>query len=303
MPVFHTRHTLILLASKALKNQYFCTVNSATIMTSSRCQMSFFLLDYRLCEREVNKMRGLNSNDIRSGRLACSLILITSLLLIFHGSFYSRSYAMPTDEAEVQALEEAETIKNPEILTEIIEVAKVTIEEEKIALAAIQAEETTEVEEINKTEYEIASSFVNPETGETVHYNGGKTIERSSKITYGELGMINALAQPDADGFMKLDDRYLIAVGSRFGTVAGQYIDLVLGNGLIIKCIMGDAKADCDTDSTNTFTYKSRCCSEFIIDSHTIREDIYERGNASIKYATWDAPVVKVVVYDEYYEI
>ena len=134
MPVFHTRYTLILLVSKALKTQYSRTVNSATIMTSSRCQMSFFLLDYRLCEREVNKMRGLNSNDIRSGRLACSLILITSLLLIFHGRFYSRSYAMPTEEEEVQVLEEVERIKNPEILTEIIEVAKVTIEEEKIAL-------------------------------------------------------------------------------------------------------------------------------------------------------------------------
>ncbi|MBR4706796.1 MAG: hypothetical protein IKP29_01940 [Pseudobutyrivibrio sp.] len=249
-------------------------------------------------------MRGLNSNDIRSGRLACSLLLITSLLLIFHGSFYSRSYAMPTEETEVQALEEAETIKNPEVLTEIIDVAKVTIEEEKIALAAIAKEEKTEpIEEVKKTEYTIPDSFVNPETGNTVSYKGGKTIERSSKITYGKLGLINSLARPDADGFMKLDDRYLIAVGSRFNTVAGQHIDLVLANGLIIKCIMGDAKADCDTDATKTFTYKSRCCSEFIIDSKTIRSDIYERGNASIKYATWDAPVVKVVVYDKYYEV
>lgn len=248
-------------------------------------------------------MRELKSNDIRSGRLACSLILITSILLIFHGCFYTRSYAMPTEEKEVQALEEVETIKNPEILTEIIEVAKVTIEEEKIALAAIAEEEKTETLEVKKTEYTIPSSFVNPETGNTVSYNGGKTIERSSKITYGKLGLINSLARPDQDGFMKLDDRYLIAIGSRFNTTAGQHIDLVLGNGLIIKCIMGDAKADCDTDATNTFTYKSRCCSEFIIDSKTIRSDIYERGNASIKYATWDAPVVKVIVYDEYYEI
>ncbi|MBP5325614.1 MAG: hypothetical protein J6Y86_08990 [Pseudobutyrivibrio sp.] len=249
-------------------------------------------------------MRGLNSNDIRSGRLACSLILITSLLIILHSHYYIRSYAMATEADTVPPLEEAETIKNPEILTEMIEVAKVTIEEEKIALAAIVAEETTEAEEeVETIEYEIPSSFVHPETGETVSYNGGKTIERSSKITYGDLGIINDLAQPDADGFMKLDDRYLIAVGSRFNTVAGQHIDLVLGNGLIIKCIMGDAKADCDTDATNTFTYRSRCCSEFIIDSNTIREDIYERGNASIKYATWDAPVVKVVVYDKYYEI
>jgi hypothetical protein len=101
---------------------------------------------------------------------------------------------------------------------------------------------------------------------------------------------------------MKLDDRYLIAVGSRFNTVAGQHIDLVLANGLIIKCIMGDAKADCDTDATNTFTYKSRCCSEFIIDKKTIRADIYERGNASLKISIWDSPVKEIIVYDEFYE-
>ena len=75
---------------------------------------------------------------------------------------------MPTEETEVQALEEAETIKNPEVLTEIIDVAKVTIEEEKIALAAIAKEEKTEpIEEVKKTEYTIPDSFVNPETGNT----------------------------------------------------------------------------------------------------------------------------------------
>ena len=63
---------------------------------------------------------------------------------------------------------------------------------------------------------------------------------------------------------------------------------------------MGDAKADVDTDSTNTFTYRSRCCSEFIIDKHTIRSDIYERGNASLKYPSWDSPVVEIIVYDDY---
>ena len=102
---------------------------------------------------------------------------------------------------------------------------------------------------------------------------------------------------------MKLDDRYLIAVGSRFDTAAGQYIDLVLENGVIIECIMGDAKADVDTDSTNTFTYKSSCCSEFIIDEASIRNDIYERGNASLKYESWDSPVISVVVYDQYCEM
>lgn len=199
---------------------------------------------------------------------------------------------MEVESKEVVIIEEEMAIKSAEIISDIVEDAQDSIEE---------VEE--EIEEVEKTVYEIPSSYVNPVSGNTVSYNGGKTIERSSKITYGDLGDINDLAEPDSDGFMKLDERYLIAVGSRFGTVAGQYIDLVLENGVVIECIMGDAKADVDTDSTNTFTYKSSCCSEFIIDEASIRSDIYERGNASLKYSSWDSPVVSVVVYDQYCEM
>ena len=204
---------------------------------------------------------------------------------------------MPIEAADSQ-VEETITIENIEILNQINEAAEQVIEEEEAALAEAEAAQ----EAVEKTEYTIPSSFVNPETGNTVSYKGGKTIERSSKITYGEAGEINRLASPDQDGFMMLDDRYLIAVGSRFDTEPGQYMDLVLENGVVIPCIMGDLKADQDTDSTNTFTYHSRCCSEFIIDKNTIRSDIYKRGNASLKMSMWDSPVVSIIVYEDFYE-
>ncbi|SDH27730.1 hypothetical protein SAMN05421493_10187 [Pseudobutyrivibrio sp. 49] len=258
-------------------------------------------------------MKRMDSNDIRSGHLACSLILITSLLLILFCHCYKRSYAMAFEAAEAETVVEEITFENTVILSSLVECTSVTIEDDNIVLAGpevleenlaefeeeIQEEEIQE--EVEKTEYDIPSSFVNPETGNTVSYKGGKTLERSSKITYGDSGVINDLAEPDQDGFMMLDDRYLVAVGSRFNTVPGQYLDLVLENGVVIKCMMGDAKADVDTDSTNTFTYRSRCCSEFIIDKHTIRSDIYERGNASLKYPSWDSPVVEIIVYDDYH--
>ncbi|WP_143008383.1 hypothetical protein [Pseudobutyrivibrio sp. YE44] len=198
---------------------------------------------------------------------------------------------------EEQIIQEVNTAENTAAPSEL-EGASVVIDEEATALSGPEVEE-----EIEETVYDVPSSFVNPESGNTVSYNGGKTIERSSKITYGDAGEINDLASPDSDGFMKLDDRYLIAVGSRFDTEPGQYIDLVLENGVVIECMMGDLKADVDTDSTNTFTYKSSCCSEFIIDEDSIREDIYKRGNASIKNSAWDSPVVSVVVYDDYYDL
>ena len=247
-------------------------------------------------------------NKIRSGRLACSFIIITSLLSILFSLCYIRSYAMPIEVKESNMIKEAQPVENTEQTknTEQTEKAETTAPvSESAETAENTAEKETEVvvEEIEKTVYYIPSSFVNPVSGNTVRYKGGKTLERSSKITYGDAGVINELAEPDQDGFMKLNDRYLIAVGSRFNTAPGQYLDLVLENGVVIKCIMGDAKADRDTDPTNTFTYRSTCCSEFIIDKKTIRRDIYERGNASLKYFSWDSPVVSIVVYDDYYEL
>ena len=241
-------------------------------------------------------MKNISSKGIRSGRLACSLILIISLLFILFYHCYNRSYAMPVDIAEANNTEETISFENTVMLCALTECTTVIIEE-----CAVLAGPERPVEEVAKTTYDIPSSFVSPVNGKTVSYRGGKTLERSSKITYGQCGYINAIASPDQDGFMKLDDRYLIAVGSKFNTLPGQYIDLILQNGVVIKCIMGDQKADVDTDASNIFTYRSRCCSEFIIDEHTIRKDIYERGNASLKYRTWDSPVVKIVVYDDYH--
>ncbi len=204
---------------------------------------------------------------------------------------------MPVQLAKEDNTEEIITFEESAMPCTLAEHTTVKTKVESVVLTAAEKP----AEEVEKTEYDIPSSFVSPVTGKTVSYKGGKTIERSRKITYGPCGHINDIATPDQDGFMKLDDRYLIAVGSKFNTLPGQYIDLILENGVVIKCMMGDEKADVDTDATNVFTYRSRCCSEFIIDEKTIRKDIYERGNASLKYRTWDSPVIKIVVYDSYH--
>lgn len=224
-------------------------------------------------------MRDLTINSVRAGRPAWSIFLNTVLLIILLCNSYSKSYAMSI---------ETDFIENTEVLGDIVEEIEIANVEER--------------EEVASTEYAIPSSYVHPKTGNLMIYSGGKTLERSNRITYGEAGELNRLASPDTDGFMKLDNRYLIAVGSRFGTKIGQYLDLVLENGVVIPCIMGDLKADQDTDLTHTFTYHSSCCSEFIIDEHTIRSDIFERGNASLKMSLWDSPVVSVIVYEQYYE-
>ena len=234
-------------------------------------------------------MKGLKLEHARAGHLACSYILSTVLLITLFHYGYSKSYAVSV---------EAKTVDHAELIEALAEDAVEVVSEVDLEVESREQAQP----EVAQTKYSIPDTFVHPSTGNLMRYTGGKTLERTRKITYGEAGALNRAASPDADGFMKLDDRYLIAVGSRFGTTIGQYIDLVLANGTVIPCIMGDLKADCDTDLTHTFTYKSACCSEFIIDEHAIRADIYERGNASLKEAAWNSPVVTIIVYEQYHQ-
>lgn len=179
--------------------------------------------------------------------------------------------------------------------------AIVTYTDDAIVGAEI-SEEVVEPEEIiNTTTYNIASTFINNE-GVTVKYDGKKTYERYGKITAYTAGDLQDIATTDENGFRKLDDRYMVAIGSAFNTEIGQYFDLVLENGTVIPCIMGDLKADVHTDATHTFTSASKCATEFIVDTKMIPKDIKQAGDVSKLDSSWDSKVVQIVVYDKYYE-
>ena len=104
----------------------------------------------------------------------------------------------------------------------------------------------------------------------------------------------------DSFGLRGVDGLYCIAVGSRFGTEIGQRIDLILKNGTVIPCVMGDQKANVHTDSTNTFsnTTHNLCCSEFIVDTRKLRREAAQRGDVSLICDIWNSPVVKIITYD-----
>ena len=121
----------------------------------------------------------------------------------------------------------------------------------------------------------------------------------------------------DEDGFRRINGRYLIAVGygilniyppiKREGIVAcvGQYIDVILENGTVIKAIVGDAKAPQHTDdgSEEIFTSVTDnwCCSEFIVDWNHMDSPAgaaaKRAGNASKRDPSWNSKVVKFKMY------
>lgn len=132
-------------------------------------------------------------------------------------------------------------------------------------------------------------------------YKGFKSFESTDKVTYGNAGWINSKSVTNESGFQMINDRYLVAMGTRFGLTIGQYFDIVLENGTIIPCILGDEKDDNDTDITNTFTTHSRCATEFIVSTDKLPKNVLLAGDVSIFCDEWDSPVVEIIKYKNTY--
>lgn len=62
--------------------------------------------------------------------------------------------------------------------------------------------------------------------------------------------------------------RYCIAMGSYYTTTIGQKIDLVMDDGHLVHCVLGDAKADIHTNSTHQYGSFNGDVAEFIIDDN-----------------------------------
>lgn len=101
-------------------------------------------------------------------------------------------------------------------------------------------------------------------------------------------------------GVRMVDDRYCVAIGGRFKCTIGQYFDVILKNGRVIRCIKGDEKANCDTDSSNTYTTGSGCSTEFIVDSSALIRKVKNSGSLS-SVKGWDSAVCGIKVYEQHH--
>lgn len=98
-------------------------------------------------------------------------------------------------------------------------------------------------------------------------------------------------------GIRQVNGRYCIAIGTFSNAKVGSYVDLVLENGTIIPCIVGDFKAPVHTDSSNIVTLHNGCVSEFIVDMNSLHSTAKRMGNISYCEESWKSPVKTIVVY------
>lgn len=160
------------------------------------------------------------------------------------------------------------------------------------------------------TKYYDAAVPANP------NYKGNKTYMSykaiTSKTSRQYILQQRSQMTSDHDNYRRFGDRYVIALGSgvlgqnvsndKHYQLIGQYVDLILENGTVIKCIVGDAKSNAHTDlETHFFTCRdasnpnytpSWCCSEFVTDGIP--------KQAPNRHANgWDSKVAIIRIYDK----
>ena len=107
---------------------------------------------------------------------------------------------------------------------------------------------------------------------------------------------LQQIAYTGSHGIRMVNGRYCLAVGSYYTTKIGKYIDLVLANGTIIKCILADCKANAHTDSTHRQN-PNGSITEFIVDSKKLHKKAKQMGDISYCNEKWHGEIAEIRVY------
>ena len=152
----------------------------------------------------------------------------------------------------------------------------------------------------------ISRDYISDEECEFVMYDIPKTRGFKSYMPYTAITnkkskqyKLQQIASTGAYGIRVVDSRYLVAIGTAFNAEVGTYIDLILEDGFVIPCIVGDVKSPRHTDSSNMITMHNGCVSEFIIDSKALHKSIKKSGDVSSCNENWNGCVRAIVVYSK----
>lgn len=144
---------------------------------------------------------------------------------------------------------------------------------------------------INYTVYNVPDKYKSKDMKSFMHYG---------KITY-EVSpqyKLQRYANTAPNGIRTVNGRYCIALGSYFTHEVGQYVDIVLENGMVLECILGDQKSDKHTDAAHIAHRSDGSVLEFVVDGSKIAQKCWTYGNMSYAHAEWKSPVAQVIVYD-----
>ncbi len=104
-------------------------------------------------------------------------------------------------------------------------------------------------------------------------------------------------------GFRCVNDRFCIAVGTFYSDRIGDALDIYMKNGSVLQCIVGDIKANKDTDKKNQKHNSDNSVIEFIIDDKAFIEAngaaIYASGDISKVCADFQGEIEYIRKYND----
>lgn len=126
-------------------------------------------------------------------------------------------------------------------------------------------------------------------TGSTYYkVNTGKPTNFKSYMGYGAITSVrsmqyklqhNGKAYTDGEGFRRYDGHYMIAIGTYFNAPAGTYVKVYLDSGKGFTAIVGDIKANKDTDGRNLQHNNDGSVVEFIVETKKMNPKIKSQSS------------------------
>ena len=113
---------------------------------------------------------------------------------------------------------------------------------------------------------------------------------------------LQRIAYTEYNGIRAVNGRFCIAVGSYYSHNVGQYVDVVLGNGNVLKCIIGDCKKNKDTINGNSLGADGGAV-EFIVQTSALNWKSINQGDVSYSTDGWDSNVIEIRLYDKYTDL
>lgn len=178
-------------------------------------------------------------------------------------------------------------------------------------VSEILAETTTE-KHINDKEIETTTKPViesEPTTNQTVSgvsYSVPKVNTSFKSYTYytslrtgTPQWSLQMKAYSDENGLRKIEDYYLVAMGTYYSKSIGDLFEITTDKGNVFKVIICDIKADAHTDSTHRYTRANNCMIEFYVDRDNFNSTARSRGSVGI-LSGFEGSITKVVKIGHY---
>ena len=164
-----------------------------------------------------------------------------------------------------------EIVNTVEVVAQEVKTVSVELPKAILKMDEAQMEFGVGIEEVEIVPEDVVIATYSVPNGEGVCKSYKKTWMDYRKITCKTSDQY-ALQQSEecytdpVTGIRMVGDRYCIAMGTGYASEIGTKINLIMENGSVVKCILGDVKADCHTDETNRYQAFDGSVAEMIID-------------------------------------